>query len=197
MKTKKLISLALPALLLVGCGVTDNSTETKTEAASTEDDKVKVDEDRYPVYVMREFDLYTKNLVKYHEAIKRVNNGESILRTVEFSLSDIASTLKRTGNIEAPSKYEPIQEKINEGVEESSKGVEMMQEAHNVLEKVETGNVDKEELAKAKEKSQLGLEVLENGYDIMTSALDELDDMNPDAFDKAVKLNEPIKGMEE
>lgn len=78
MKATKLVSLAIPILLLVGCGIGDKGSTPKTEETSKVMSKTVISEKQYPYYICEqlvEFQ-YKKDLIvlKIGEATKN-NKG--------------------------------------------------------------------------------------------------------------------------
>lgn len=131
MKAKKLLSLAIPVLLLAGCGVSDKSSEPKTEAVSKEDNKQTVSAKEYPPTILdyhkkfyRQFDPFGKSLDSF---LKGVGTKHDLLDVIDNS----EAVLDEIANIEPPSEYKDDHEKILEGIKYMKNGFEEINKAIN------------------------------------------------------------------
>ncbi|MGE7864848.1 hypothetical protein ACQKNO_00985 [Bacillus paramycoides] len=130
MKATKLVSLAIPILLLVGCGIGDKGSTPKTEKTSKVMSKTVISEKQYPYYICEqlvEFQ-YKKDLIllKLGEATKNNKGYKDVFKTAD----DMVEALDRMENIEVPDKYKDIHRLIQEGVTDARKGTKLIQDAN-------------------------------------------------------------------
>ncbi|MED0971067.1 hypothetical protein [Bacillus paramycoides] len=129
MKATKLVSLAIPILLLVGCGVGDKDSTPKTEQTSNAIMKTVISEKQYPYYICEqlvEFQFQKDELlVNSGKAIKDKTKYKEVLKTV----NDMDEALDRMENIKVPDKYKDIHKLVQEGVTDARKGTKIMKDA--------------------------------------------------------------------
>ncbi|PEY32954.1 hypothetical protein CN354_19910, partial [Bacillus cereus] len=105
MKATKLLSLAIPVLLLVGCGVGDKDSIPKTEETSKAMSKTVISEKQYPYYICEqlvEFQFKKDEiLLKLGEASKDNKKYKDVFKTT----NDMDEALDRMENIIVPDKY--------------------------------------------------------------------------------------------
>ncbi|MBZ4221600.1 hypothetical protein LAE98_05640 [Bacillus wiedmannii] len=129
MKATKLISLAIPILLLVGCGIGDKGSTPKTEETSKVMSKTVISEKQYPYYICEqlvEFQ-YKKDeiLLKLGDASKDNNKYKDVFKTA----NDMDKTLDRMENITVPDKYRDIHKLIQKGITDARKGTKFIKDA--------------------------------------------------------------------
>ncbi|EEL88971.1 TPA: hypothetical protein ACGW7B_001795 [Bacillus nitratireducens] len=131
MKATKLVSLAIPVLLLAGCGVSEKSSEPKTETVSKEDNKQTVSAREYPSTILdyhkefyrqldpfgTSFDSFLKGVGSKHDLLDVIDNSEAVLDKI--------------ANIEPPSEYKDDHEKIIEGIKSMKGGFKEINQAIN------------------------------------------------------------------
>ncbi len=108
MKTTKLVSLAIPILLLVGCGVGEKDSIPKTEETSKAMLKTGTSEKQYPYYICEqlvEFQFKKDELLlKLGEAPKDNKKYKDVFKTA----NDMDEALDRMENIRVLDKYKDI-----------------------------------------------------------------------------------------
>ncbi|PGA11445.1 hypothetical protein COL79_24225 [Bacillus pseudomycoides] len=118
MKATKLLSLAIPVLLLVGCGVGDKDSIPKTEETSKAMLKTVISEKQYPYYICEqlvEFQFKKDEiLLILGEASKDNKKYKDVFKTA----NDMDEALDRMENIIVPDKDDGL--KIQEAVLKSS-----------------------------------------------------------------------------
>ncbi|GGE63451.1 hypothetical protein [Priestia taiwanensis] len=129
MKATKLVSLAIPILLLVGCEIGDKDSSLKTEETSKAMLKTVVSEKQYPYYICEqlvEFQFKSDEIMlKLAEAPKDNKKYKDVFKTAE----DMDEALDRIENIEVPDKYKDIHKLVQEGVTDARKGTKMIKDA--------------------------------------------------------------------
>ncbi|PEW88913.1 hypothetical protein CN445_09350 [Bacillus cereus] len=130
MKATKLVSLAIPILLLVGCAVGDKEAIPKTEQTSKAMLKTVISEKQYPYYICEqlvEFQFKKDGiLLKLGEASKDNKRYKDVLKTA----NDMDEALDRMENIKVPDKYKDIHKLVLEGVTDARKGTKIIKDAN-------------------------------------------------------------------
>ncbi|PGT57001.1 DUF3994 domain-containing protein [Bacillus thuringiensis] len=174
MKSKKLITLAIPVMLLVGCDTIQDppkkeaKTEESSKAKATEQDKkstslkdnekdiqrIRVLEEDYPQYMLdMEKDL-VKRLIFYKDSIKYYQKGSKLREEVLVSIKDYMKVLDKIESIDAHSKYKEDHKEVLKAV---SKYRESFEEVEKVFKKTDFSmEADKEVLEKADSKLSEG-----------------------------------------
>lgn len=129
MKATKLVSLAIPVLLLVGCGVGDKDSIPKTEETSKAMSKTVISEKQYPYYICEqlvEFQFKKDEiLLKLGEASKDNKKYKDVFKTA----NDMDEALDRMENIIVPDKYKDIHKLVQEGITDARKGTKLIKDA--------------------------------------------------------------------
>lgn len=176
MKATKLVSLAIPILLLVGCGVENKESTPKTEQVSKSTMKTVISEKQYPYYICEQLvefqylkDLFivnsmkaTKDKEKEKDILKTANKMDEILDNMEY--------------IKVPDKYKDIHKDIQVGVTDARKGTKTIKDA---------SKEDKPNMQEAVLKSMPHLSGVDGEY--WKRAMRELSKENKDAYVKALE----------
>ena len=129
MKATKLLSLAIPVLLLVGCGVGDKDSIPKTEETSKAMLKTVISEKQYPYYICEqlvEFQFKKDEiLLILGEASKDNKKYKDVFKTA----NDMDEALDRMENIIVPDKYKDIHKLVQEGITDARKGTKLIKDA--------------------------------------------------------------------
>ena len=122
MKVTKLVLLAIPTLLLVGCGLGNKESTPKTEHASKSTMETVISEEQYPYYICEQLvefqhwkDLLIFNADKEEEILKNANKMDEILDNMEY--------------IKVPDKYKDIHKDIQLGVTDARNATKLIKEA--------------------------------------------------------------------
>lgn len=173
MKATKLVSLAIPILLLVGCAVENKESTPKTEQLSKSTMKTVISEKQYPYYICEQLvefqymkDLFIVNSMKAMEdkekdILKTANKMDKILDNMEY--------------IKVPDKYKDIHKDIQVGVTDARKATKLIKDA---------SKEDKPNMQEAVLKSTPHLLGVDG--ENWKSALYELSKENKDAYGKAL-----------
>jgi hypothetical protein len=130
MKSNKIVTLAIPILLLVGCGVGDKDSTPKTEQTSKAIMKTVISEKQYPYYICEqlvEFQFKKDEiLLKLGEASKDNKKYKDVFKAA----NDMDEALDRMENITVPDKYKDIHKLVLEGITDARKGTKLIKDAN-------------------------------------------------------------------
>jgi hypothetical protein len=175
MKARKLVSLAIPILLLVGCGVGDKDSTPKTERTSKAIMKTVISEKQYPYYICEqlvEFQFRKDSLlVNLGEAMKDKEKEKDILKTA----NEMDKILDNMEHIKVPDKYKDIHKDIQVGVTDARKATKLIKDA---------SKKDKPNMQEAVLKSAPYLSGVDGEH--WDKAIYELGQENKDAYGKAL-----------
>ncbi|EJQ93775.1 hypothetical protein [Bacillus cereus] len=179
MKLNKIVTLAIPILLLVGCGGGDKDSTPKTEQTSKAIMKTVLktvlSDKQYPYYICEqivEFQFKKDELlVNIGEASKDKTKAKDVLKTS----NEIDKILDNMEHMKVPDKYKDIHKSILDGVTESREATKLMRDA------------GKEDELKIQEAAIRGSQFL-SGADgeHWKKAIYELLQENKDAYSKAL-----------
>ena len=173
MKATKLVSLAIPILLLVGCAVENKESTPKTEQLSKSTMKTVISEKQYPYYICEqlvEFQ-YMKDLLIVNSMQAMEDKEKDILKTA----NEMDKILDNMEYIEVPDKYKDIHKDIQVGVTDARKATKLIKDA---------SKEDKPNMQEAVLKSTPHLSGVDG--ESWKSALYELSKENEDAYGKAL-----------
>ncbi|MGG3528227.1 DUF7018 domain-containing (lipo)protein [Bacillus pseudomycoides] len=161
MKRNKVLSVAIPIMLLAGCGGVDKaSTDNKSKVeAKQENKKVKLSKEDYPNKV---YELCLDFNRKYteHEWIlnrpARKSTQDSSLETLQSQLDGLITVTDKVLNIEPPSEYEDVHKNVVESMNHFKKSFELNKKIYGAKDKTTSSHLamvkeSDEELKKAKE----------------------------------------------
>lgn len=175
MKATKLVSLAIPILLLVGCAVENKESTPKTEQLSKSTMKTVISEKQYPYYICEQLvefqymkDLFIVNSMK---AMEDKEKEKDILETA----NKMDKILDNMEYIKVPDKYKDIHKDIQVGVTDARKATKLIKDA---------SKEDKPNMQEAVLKSTPHLSGVDG--ENWKSALYELSKENKDAYSKAL-----------
>lgn len=179
MKATKLVSLAIPILLLVGCAVENKESTPKTEQLSKSTMKTVISEKQYPYYICEQLvefqymkDLFIVNSMK---AMEDKEKEKDILETA----NKMDKILDNMEYIKVPDKYKDIHKDIHKdiqvGVTDARKATKLIKDA---------SKEDKPNMQEAVLKSTPHLSGVDG--ENWKSALYELSKENKDAYGKAL-----------
>lgn len=175
MKATKLVSLAIPILLLVGCAVENKESTHKTEQLSKSTTETVISEEQYPYYIceqLAEFQ-YMKDvfIVNSMQAMGDKEKEKDILKTA----NEMDKILDNMEYIEVPDKYKDIHKDIQAGVTDARKATKLIKDA---------SKEDKPNMQEAVLKSTPHLSGVDG--ENWKNALYELSKENKDAYSKAL-----------
>ena len=129
MRAKKLVTLAVPFMLLVGCEVGDKDSTHKTEQTSKAITKTVISEQQYPYYICEqvvEFQFKKDELLlNLGESLKDKAKAKAVLKTS----NEIDKILDNMEHIKVPDTYKDIHKSIQEGVTEARKATKLIKDA--------------------------------------------------------------------
>ncbi|MFE6169384.1 DUF7018 domain-containing (lipo)protein [Viridibacillus arvi] len=176
MKATKLVSLAIPILLLVGCAVENKESTPKTEQVIKSTMKTVISEKQYPYYICEQVvefqymkDIFIVNSMK---AMKDKEKEKDILKTAN-KMDEILDNMEY---IKVPDKYKDIHKDIQVGVTDARKATKFIKDA---------SKEDKPNMQEAVRKSTPHLSGIDGEY--WKRAMRELSKENKDAYVKALE----------
>ena len=104
-----------------------------------------------------------------------MSNIMDAIDSLDYVLDDIE-------NIEAPDRHKEDQKKMNEGVSEARKGLDLIVDAFKLYEKGDSDSIEK-----GKEKAQEGAEVLQHADKMWRPTLQSLHAIAPDSYEQALR----------
>lgn len=141
MKAKKLVTLALPIMLLGGCGTvekpskeakTESKSESKAEAKESSKDvqKVRVLAEDYPQYLIdlgNEFDASFKTLTTN---INDSLDGKKSKQDILSSIDEANKVIAKFEAIDPPNKYVDTQKDIEKAIVKYKKSLSLLKDAY-------------------------------------------------------------------
>ncbi|MGF2716198.1 hypothetical protein ACQUY5_28870 [Bacillus cereus] len=117
---KRVIGIAVPVMLLFGCGVVDKATP-KTEETSKAMLKTVLSEKEYPSYMYEQLLKFSFNKDDVILGLGSAQKGDKRYEAVFKSASILDEALDRIENVKVPDKYKENHKLILEGVEDARK----------------------------------------------------------------------------
>ncbi|PEE39404.1 DUF6376 family protein [Bacillus pseudomycoides] len=165
MKAKKLVTLALPIMLLGGCGTdkVEKKADTKVEAKAKEKEKLpKVD------YMSRMFALQNElnsKITEFGETAYQTkdksNDINKLNKKLEKEIGEIQEIITRFDEVEPPKELEETHKKILKGADCYSKSFA------DILKRSKNGSITKESTEESKKLVLKGKEYLDEGFKTM------------------------------
>ncbi|MDA2340279.1 hypothetical protein PDN15_13805 [Bacillus cereus] len=175
MRAKKLVTLAVPFMLLVGCEVGDKDSTHKTEQTSKA--ITILSEQQYPYYICEqvvEFQFKKDELLlNLGESLKDKEKAKA--KAVLKTSNEIDKILDNMEHIKVPDTYKDIHKSIQEGVTEARKATKLIKDA---------GKEDKQKIQEAAMKGTEFLSGVDGEH--WKKAVYELSQENKDAYSKAL-----------
>lgn len=125
---KRLVSVAVPVMLLFGCGVVKD-TKPKVEETSKAMLKTTVSEKEYPSYMYEQLVTFSFNKDDIILGISSKQKGDDRYNKIFETASIMDEALDRMENVKVPDKYKANHKLILEGVEDARKGIKPILEA--------------------------------------------------------------------
>ena len=173
MRAKKLVTLAVPFMLLVGCEVGDKDSTLRAEQTSKA--ITILSEQQYPYYICEqvvEFQFKKDELLlNLGESLKDKEKAKAVLKTS----NEIDKILDNMEHIKVPDTYKDIHKSIQEGVTEARKATKLIKAA---------GKEDKQKIQEAAMKGTEFLSGVDGEH--WKKAVYELSQENKDAYSKAL-----------
>ncbi|PGF05293.1 DUF7018 domain-containing (lipo)protein [Bacillus toyonensis] len=181
---KRLVGVAVPAMLLFGCGAVDKDTSPKTEEVSKETNKEKISEKEYPLFVCENIIEFTNKIDEYSNTVRQAVKGNGDLQDVLASVDELEDVLNKMKNVDAPSKYEDKQKVMQEGVDEANKGLELIRDGMKQF----ANGEDNQARMQGKEKASEGVEVVKHaGNNIWTPVVKDLVSEDSTVYERALR----------
>ncbi|MEM5605232.1 hypothetical protein AAHB51_15250 [Bacillus cereus] len=161
MKVKKLVTLAVPFMLLVGCGSEKTDAKPKEKVESKAETKEKLSKDKYPDRITAISTEFLQKVTEMSETAKdRTTSDNEVSKKILAQVKDIQKIIKKFDTIEPPVEYRDAHKDI-------LKAVDCYKEAYSIQEEILTSDkkADEKELKdKAVKSKDLLKKVLNFGY---------------------------------
>ncbi|MBY7120728.1 DUF3994 domain-containing protein [Bacillus sp. 16GRE42] len=164
MKVKKLVTLAVPFMLLVGCGSEKTDAKPKGKVESKAETKEKLSKDKYPERITAISTEFLQKVTEMSEIAKdRTTSNKEVSMKILAQLKDIQKTIKKFDTIEPPVEYQEAHKYI-------LKAVDCYKESYSIQEEILTSDKKADEKAlmdkadKSKELLKKGSELWASGY---------------------------------
>lgn len=196
MKAKKLVTLAVPFMLLVGCGTDKTEAKPKDKVESKASTKEKLSKEKYPERVTALSTEFLQKVTDMSETAKdRTSSDKEVSKKLLAQVRDTQKTIKKFDAIEPPVEFQDANKDI-------LKAVDCYKEAYSIQEEILTSDKkadDKEVKAKGEKSKDLlkkGSELWASGFkpvqDAIVGKTDSLSTSTPS--NKEVQLS--ISGKE-
>lgn len=103
MKAKKLVTLAVPFMLLVGCGSEKTDAQPKEKVESKAESKEKLSKDKYPDRITAISTKFLQKVTEMSETAKdRTTSDNELSKKILAQVKDIQKIIKKFDTIEPP-----------------------------------------------------------------------------------------------
>lgn len=188
MKAKKLVSLAIPVMLLVGCGTDKVDSKAKDKVESKAETKEKLSEDKYVEYMTSlESDLMGKIQDLVQVPVGNDKDDKTIKKEIAKQESELQTIIAKFDKIEPPKEYANSHKDLLKAVDYYSK-------AYSKQAKYYDASIRNIDPSKKKEVSEL----IENGNKYWVSGFqpvqDETDRLN--SIKESNVIKEKLSGVD-
>ncbi|HDR7438013.1 MULTISPECIES: DUF3994 domain-containing protein [Bacillus] len=169
MKVKKLVTLAVPFMLLVGCGSEKTDAKPKEKVESKAETKEKLSKDKYPDRITAISTEFLQKVTEMSETAKdRTTSDNEVSKKILAQVKDIQKIIKKFDTIEPPVEYRDAHKDI-------LKAVDCYKEAYSIQEEILTSDkkADEKEL---KDKAVKSKDLLKKGSELWVSGYKPIQD---------------------
>ena len=163
MKVKKLVTLAVPFMLLVGCGLEKTDAKPNEKVESKGETKEKLSKDKYPERITAISTEFLQKVTEMSEIAKdRTTSDKEVSMKILAQLKDIQKTIKKFDTIEPPVEYQEAHKDI-------LKAVDCYKESYSIQEEILTSDKKTDEKIlkdKADKSKELVKKVLNFGHPV-------------------------------
>ncbi|PEK40789.1 DUF3994 domain-containing protein [Bacillus toyonensis] len=160
MNAKKLLGVAVPVMLLFGCGVsekTNTSKQEKTEESKVKESqsnskKEKVSKEDYPNKVYKLGVEFDKLFAEHNNITREVFDGKKKKSDIVDSVKELNKVLDKFDSIDAPTEYVNQQKDFEKAISYFRESFSLINEVFNRKEKREKGDKTDKELIEKSEK---------------------------------------------
>ncbi|WP_242274567.1 DUF3994 domain-containing protein [Bacillus cereus group sp. BfR-BA-01310] len=168
MKSRKLVALALPIMLLGGCATDKAETKVKDKVESKAETKEKLSKDQYPIRMASlASELMQKVSAITEMAMDKTKDEKTLIKEIAKEESDLQVIIKKFDKIEPPKEYQDSHKDI-------LKAVDCYSKAYSTQVKLTQGKgkvTDKD-----KEKAKEAMELIYKGNDYWKSGYQPIED---------------------
>ncbi|EEM01741.1 DUF3994 domain-containing protein [Bacillus pseudomycoides] len=175
MKAKKLVSLAVPFLLLIGCGTDKTDAKPKEKVESKAETKEKLSKDKYPERITSISSEFLQKVADISETAKdRTRPDKEVATTLLTQVNDVQKIIKKFDTIEPPVEFQDAHKDL-------LKAVDCYSEAYAIQAQLLTADkrVDKSKAEKAKDLMKKGSELWATGFqpiqDVVVGKVNEIE----------------------
>ncbi|GLV67066.1 hypothetical protein Bmyc01_57350 [Bacillus mycoides] len=192
MKAKKLVALAVPFMLLVGCGTDKTEAKPKEKVESKEETKEKLSKEKYPLRMTKLSSELVNQITVITEIAMDKDKDEKVLKKeIIKEESELQKIIAKFKNIEPPKEFEDSNEQILKAVDCYSKAYALQVEIINGKGKVT--DADRDKTKKSMELIKEGNDYWQKGYaplqDAQLNQANELGKKTGVQFDKPSTSN--------
>ncbi|PEO72283.1 DUF3994 domain-containing protein [Bacillus toyonensis] len=160
MNAKKLLGVAVPVMLLFGCGVsekTNTSKQEKTEESKVKESqsnskKEKVSKEDYPNKVYKLGVEFDKLFAEHNNITREVFDGKKKKSDIVDSVKELNKVLDKFDSIDAPTEYVNQQKDFEKAISYFRESFSLINEVFTRKEKREKGDKTDKELIEKSEK---------------------------------------------
>ncbi|EOP59358.1 MULTISPECIES: DUF3994 domain-containing protein [Bacillus cereus group] len=187
MKAKRLITLALPIMLLGGCATDKAETKTKDKVEEKAVTKEKIEKDKYPDHMYKIRSDLELELNKFMQIAAQTKDKSNDILKLNKELyakeTEIQEIITKFHKIEPPKEFEKEHETILKGVDCYSESFTL------IVKSAKSNSITKEKTQKSKDLVLKGNDYLKEGYT-------PLSDYIADRGEKRLKQQESTKNSE-
>lgn len=176
MKAKKLVTLAVPFMLLVGCGTDKTEAKPKEKVESKAATKEKLSKEKYPERVTAISTEFLQKVADMSETARdRTNSDKEVSKKLLAQIKDTQKTIKKFDTIEPPVEFQDAHKDI-------LKAADCYKEAYSIQEEILTSDKKADEKA-VEAKAEKSKDLLKKGSELWASAFKPIQDAIEDKTD--------------
>ncbi|MED1047807.1 DUF3994 domain-containing protein [Bacillus mycoides] len=188
MKAKKLVTLAVPFMLLVGCGTDKTEAKPKEKVESKEETKEKLSKEKYPTRMTNlSSELVQKITVITELAMDKDKDEKSLVKEIVKEESEVQKSIAKFKKIEPPKEFEDSHKEILKAVDCYSKAYALQVEI--IKGKGKVTDEDRNKSQKSMDLIKEGNEYWQKGYAPLQDA--QLDQANAIGKKTGVQFDKP------
>ncbi|MGX5456362.1 DUF3994 domain-containing protein [Bacillus cereus] len=152
MNAKKLLGVAVPVMLLFGCGVSEKTEESKVKESKSNSKKEKVSKEDYPNKVYKLGVEFDKLFAEHNNITREVFDGKKKKSDIVDSVKELNKVLDKFESIDPPAEYVNQQKDFEKAIGYFRESFSLINEVFTRKEKREKGDKTDKELMEKSEK---------------------------------------------
>ncbi|BCA32306.1 membrane protein [Bacillus wiedmannii] len=152
MNAKKLLGVAVPVMLLFGCGVSEKTKESKVKESKSNSKKEKVSKEDYPNKVYKLGVEFDKLFAEHNNITREVFDGKKKKSDIVDSVKELNKVLDKFESIDPPTEYVNQQKDFEKAISYFRESFSLINEVFTRKEKREKGDKTDKELIEKSEK---------------------------------------------